>query len=88
MMTTSSVQRSGAASVLILVLTSVLFIAVVFSIDIARIQLAQLDCRTQDEAGVYLFLKSAQDLGPVCGEGSESEITVEEQVLGTLVHYY
>ena len=39
-------QRSGAAAILILLLTTLLFIAIVFSIDIARIQLAQLELQS------------------------------------------
>lgn len=47
MLTTSCpADRRGATAILILVLTSILFIAVVFSIDIARIQLAQLELQS------------------------------------------
>jgi Ca-activated chloride channel family protein len=38
--------RQGAAAILILILTTILFIAVVLSIDIARIQLAQLELQS------------------------------------------
>ncbi len=41
-----NLNRRGAAAVLILLLTTILFMAVVFSIDIARIQLAQVELQS------------------------------------------
>lgn len=62
----NSHPRQGAAAILILLLTSLMFVAIVFSVDIARIQLAQLEL----QSGVDLATRAgAEALARGVGEG-------------------
>ncbi len=64
-----SQTRHGAAAILVLMLTTLMFVAIVFSIDIARIQLAQLEL----QSGVDLASRAGTEaLSRGVGEGLDN----------------
>ena len=73
-----SSQRHGAALVLVVLLLGAVFIAVAFSVDVARIQLAQMELQSAADAAARAGAEAmARGVG---GEGAQSDAAIRDEI--------